>query len=408
MSVVDRNNIDFNAANLPDTLPMGADIPYQQFMDAVDFSSLQSFSQGLRDRLNISDVILEREALPIFVRNGYLVGIEGIKEDQRKMFAPMLDSAVASMQRNKHAADDWNSIFECDFSVKGNDGSMIRVHGYKHEGGDAMSMRIQSKSFLKYEQLGFHPEVLDLFNRRQGLIIFGGPVRSGKTNSMHAIIEHRNENGPREHNIVVADPPEFLHKQKYAKITTRELGINAASYKTAIKGALRIKHHLLVIGEMRGDRATARAILQACDLGSLCVTTAHTNNTAQTIRRFTNIFTGSDSNTMAETFQQAVIAIFFLVLVPTVDGREVMAHEVFVKTNANEGLLKDPRQIAGGIDVNNDTISHSLDKHLAYLCYERRLITEETMRAYAHDKVYLQSLVDRRDYHIEGLPEVGR
>lgn len=387
-------------AVLPDNLQRGDNIPKKMFMDNVDFSSPSAFALSLRDRLNITDAILETETVPAFIQRGRVVYIDDLRLNEIKMFKALVHIMAEERDKKTHARERYAEDYQCDFSIKCEDNSMVRVHAYLNESGEAVSIRIQQKNVIPFEQLGLPSKVLDIFDSRQGLVIFGGPVRSGKTNVLHSILEHRNQNGPKEHNIIIADPPEFLHEPHLCKITTREIGVTARSYSVAMRGALRVAHHLLVIGEMRGDRETTEAILHSANLGSLCATTAHTNTVAQTIRRFTNVFQGGDADMFTETFAQNVKLIMNLRLVPNLNGGETLAHEILAVTQRTESALTDTKQIKGLLDTQNDGITHSLEKHLAHLHFVQKIIDRDTMERFANDKQNLESLIEHRDYEL--------
>jgi twitching motility protein PilU len=133
------------------------------------------------------------------------------------------------------------------------------------------------------------PAVLkDVAMTQRGLVIFVGATGSGKSTSLAAIVDHRNENS-HGHIITVEDPVEFVHPHKNCIVTQRELGIDTDSWDIALKNALRQAPDVIMMGEIR-DRHTMELAMRFADTGHLCLATLHANSTNYALETIINFF----------------------------------------------------------------------------------------------------------------------
>jgi twitching motility protein PilU len=123
---------------------------------------------------------------------------------------------------------------------------------------------------------------------KRGLVIFVGATGSGKTTSMAAMVDHRNENS-HGHIITIEDPVEYVHTHKNCIVTQREIGLDTEGWATALKNALRQAPDVVLMGEIR-DRETMENAIAFSETGHLCLATLHANNANQAIDRVINLF----------------------------------------------------------------------------------------------------------------------
>ncbi|MDT0478396.1 ATPase, T2SS/T4P/T4SS family, partial [Streptomyces sp. DSM 41014] len=133
------------------------------------------------------------------------------------------------------------------------------------------------------------PEQLKkIIMEKRGLVLVVGGTGSGKSTSLAAMIDHRNENSA-GHIITVEDPVEYVHKHKQSMITHREVGVDSHSWHNALTNTLRQAPDVILIGEIRDTETMENAIAFA-ETGHLCLGTLHANNANQTLDRIINFF----------------------------------------------------------------------------------------------------------------------
>ena len=133
------------------------------------------------------------------------------------------------------------------------------------------------------------PQVLkEVAMSKRGLVVFVGATGSGKSTSMAAIVDHRNENS-HGHIITIEDPVEYVHAHKNCIITQREVGLDTEGWQTALKNALRQAPDVILMGEIR-DRETMESAVAFAETGHLCLATLHANSANQALDRAINFF----------------------------------------------------------------------------------------------------------------------
>jgi twitching motility protein PilU len=123
---------------------------------------------------------------------------------------------------------------------------------------------------------------------KRGLVIFVGATSSGKSTSLAAMLDFRNEHS-KGHIVTIEDPIEYVHRHKGCLITQREVGVDTESFESALKNTLRQAPDVILIGEIR-DRDTMDHAIAFAETGHLCLATLHANNTNQALDRIINFF----------------------------------------------------------------------------------------------------------------------
>ena len=140
------------------------------------------------------------------------------------------------------------------------------------------------------EDLNIPESVLNLSDRRKGIILVSGPAGSGKSTTLACLIDRMNETRSC-HIITIEDPIEFLHSHKKSIVSQREVYHDTASYLNALKSALREAPEVILLGEMR-DEETVSTALSAAETGHLILSTLHTVGAVNTIDRIIDMFQG--------------------------------------------------------------------------------------------------------------------
>jgi twitching motility protein PilU len=180
------------------------------------------------------------------------------------------------------------------------------------------------------------PQVLEKLSlEKRGMILVTGMTGSGKSTSLAAMIDYRN-NHEQGHIITIEDPIEYFHEHKKSVVTQREVGVDTESYAIALKNALRQRPDVILVGEVR-DREVMEQALTAAETGHLCLATLHTTNTYQSIERIVNLFPEDYHAQIRLNLSMNLRAIISQRLVPSIEGGMTVAIEVML----NQGLVRE-------------------------------------------------------------------
>ena len=196
--------------------------------------------------------------------------------------------ALARSIMNDKQAADFERTKECNFAIAPANIGRFRVSAFVQQGKIGMVLRIIPATLPTIEGLGMPPVLKDVAMSKRGLCILVGATGSGKSTTLAAMIDWRNENS-QGHIITVEDPVEFVHAHKNCVITQREIGIDTDSWEAALKNTLRQAPDVILMGEIR-DRETMEHAIAFAETGHLCMATLHANSANQALDRVINFF----------------------------------------------------------------------------------------------------------------------
>lgn len=228
------------------------------------------------------------------------------------------------------------------------------------------------------DQLGMPVGVKSILGVRKGLVLVTGPTGSGKSTTLAAIIDHINSTAE-QHIITIEDPLEFVHRNKKALITQREIGAHAKSFADALKVASREDPDILLIGEMR-DLETISLALTCAELGILVFGTLHTNSAIKSIDRIINAFPANQQNQIRSMLSESLKAVLAQQLVKTADGKgRCAAVEILISSPAVANLIREGRltQIESVIQTGTSEGMQTMDQALQELVDQGRIRPEE-------------------------------
>ncbi len=192
------------------------------------------------------------------------------------------------------------------------------------------------------DELGLPPLLKRAAGLNKGLLLFTGPTGSGKSTTLAAMIDHANKHR-KDHVITIEDPIEYLHKDKMSVITQREIGIDTASYGTALKYVLRQNPDIILVGEMR-DKETVDTAFTAAETGHLVFSTLHTANAPQTIERILEFYQEAEKERMRVLMAEFLVAVVSQRLVPKADGKGMVPNvEIMIQSPIIKKLITDNR-----------------------------------------------------------------
>jgi twitching motility protein PilU len=192
--------------------------------------------------------------------------------------AIMNDKQAAEFERTK----------ECNFAISPAGIGRFRVSAFMQQGHVGMVLRTIPAHIPTVDELGLPSVLKDVAMTKRGLVIMVGATGSGKSTSMAAMVDWRNENA-QDHIITVEDPVEFVHPHKNCIITQREVGLDTESWEAALKNSLRQAPDVILMGEIR-DRTTMELAVAFAETGHLCMATLHANSANQALDRIINFF----------------------------------------------------------------------------------------------------------------------
>lgn len=270
---------------------------------------------------------------------------------------------------------------ELNFAYERKGTGRFRVNIYKSHAGISMVCRIVKLDIPSVDELLLPPILKDLVMEERGLVLVVGSVGSGKSNTLAAIIDHRNTHRT-GHILTIEDPLEFLHTHKRGIVSQREVGIDTDSYSTALKSVLRQSPDVIVIGEIR-DRESMSAALHFAETGHLLISTLHAVNTYQTLERIVNFYPNEFRQNILLQLSINLKAIISQRLVPKADGTgQIVAVGILRDTPRIKDLIvkEEIGAIAAAIEDRNREGMLSIDQAILKLYEQGRVTAEDALR----------------------------
>ena len=229
---------------------------------------------------------------------------------------------------------------EVDVAWQASDAIRIRASVFRQRGTVAVSMRLIPDRIPQIEELGLPPAVMALAEQRRGLVLVTGITGSGKSTTLAALIDLINRTRA-AHVLTIEDPIEFVHRNKKATVTQREIRTDTLSYATGLRSALRQDPDVILIGEMR-DVETIETALVAAETGHLVFSTLHTLNAPETINRIVSVFPPHQHDQIRHQLAGVLKASVSQRLLQAADGKgRVLAAEVLVSTPYIKDCIQD-------------------------------------------------------------------
>ncbi|MCU4118098.1 PilT/PilU family type 4a pilus ATPase [Variovorax sp. N23] len=288
-------------------------------------------SQFINDLLKLmvsrngSDLFITADFPPAIKVDGKITKVSGQSLGMQHTVALtrsiMNDRQVAEFERTK----------ECNFAISPTGIGRFRVNAFVQQGKIGMVLRTIPAVLPTIDGLGMPQVLKDVSMTKRGLTILVGATGSGKSTTLAAMVDWRNENSF-GHIVTVEDPIEFVHPHKNCVVTQREVGIDTDSWEAALKNTLRQAPDVILMGEIR-DRETMEHAVAFAETGHLCMATLHANSANQALDRIINFFPEERRTQLLMDLSLNLRALVSQRLIPTQDGLgRIAAVEVLLNT----------------------------------------------------------------------------
>ncbi|HQS01207.1 MULTISPECIES: PilT/PilU family type 4a pilus ATPase [unclassified Polaromonas] len=246
--------------------------------------------------------------------------------------------ALARSIMNDKQAAEFERTKECNFAISPPGVGRFRVNAFIQQGKVGMVMRVIPAVLPTIDGLGVPQVLKDVVMSKRGLCILVGATGSGKSTTLAAMVDWRNENSF-GHIITIEDPVEFVHPHKNCVITQREVGLDTDSWEAALKNTLRQAPDVILMGEVR-DRETMEHAVAFAETGHLCLCTLHANSANQALDRIINFFPEERRAQLLMDLSLNMKAMISQRLVPKQDSKgRVAAVEVMLNTPLISDLI---------------------------------------------------------------------
>ena len=239
--------------------------------------------------------------------------------------------ALARAVMNDKQAAEFEKTKECNFAISPSGIGRFRCNAFVQMGHVGLVMRTIPQQIPTIDSLGLPQILKDVAMTKRGLTIFVGATGSGKSTSLAAMVDYRNENS-HGHIITVEDPVEFVHPHKNCIVTQREVGIDTEDWFAALKNTLRQAPDVILMGEIR-DRETMEHAVAFAETGHLCLATLHANSANQALDRIINFFPEEKRAQLLMDLSLNLRALISQRLLPRQEGKgRIAAVEIMLNT----------------------------------------------------------------------------
>mgnify|MGYP006187754457 FL=1 len=277
---------------------------------------------------------------------------------------------------NDKQRKDYEEFLECDFSFEIPKLARFRVNAFNQNRGSGAVFRTIPSEIMSLEQLNAPKIFEQISDTPRGVVLVTGPTGSGKSTTLAAMVNHKNET-EYGHILTVEDPIEFVHVSKKCLINQREVHRDTLGFNEALRSALREDPDVILVGEMR-DLETIRLALSAAETGHLVFGTLHTSSAAKTIDRVVDVFPAAEKDMIRAMLSESLKSVISQTLLKKAGGGRVAAHEIMMGTPAIRNLIRENKiaQMYSAIQTGQALGMQTLDQDLKRLM-DKNVVTRQ-------------------------------
>lgn len=299
----------------------------------------------MRDLLGI---MLKKDGSDLFITAGFppAMKIKGVMTPIGKQpLKAEESSALTRAVMNQKQIKEFEGNLECNFAINPEGIGRFRCNAFVQRSCEGLVARTITTEVPTLEKLKLPPVFKEVILHKNGLVLMVGGTGSGKSTTMAAMINHRNENS-KGHIITLEDPIEYVHPHKNCVIMQREIGVDSLEWENALHNTLRQAPDVILLGEIR-SKETMDFALECAQTGHLAMATLHANSANQALDRVASFFPHEKLKKLFADMSLNLRAVISQRLIPTIDDSRVAAIEVML----NSPLIQDMilNQDVGGI-----------------------------------------------------------
>src|SRR5215813_648940 len=368
--------------------------------------------QMLQVSENVSDLNFSCGQVPQVEINGTLyatqpLGLGRLSAYQTEMIA------MAILRDNPDAARQLAATRTADLSYALPGKCRFRVNIFQQRNSFSIVMRVIPTEIPSFDSLVLPPQLAEIANIRNGVVLLTGPTGSGKSSTLAAIIDRINDLKS-YHIVTIEDPIEFLHNHKKSTINQREVGADTKDFASALRAALRQAPKVILVGEMR-DLETAEIALEAAETGHLVLSTLHTIDASKTIDRIIGLYPKNEERIIRTRLAQTFRYIVSQRLIPRADGKGRMAAVEILRSNprTREYIEKGESEGKTLLDAIRDGEIDGMQDFDSVIrtFIDSGFITLDDGLPYATNQNYLllqlKGLASTEDYQSDGKPKTA-
>ena len=340
--------------------------------------------QAIKFMRDLLKLMVEKEGSDLFITVGFppAIKVHGkIMPVSKTELTPDNTKALAYAVMNDKQLKEFEATKECNFAVNPVGVGRFRANAFVQQSFCGLVMRTIETEIPNLDKLKL-PEVLkDIVMTKRGLVMMVGGTGSGKSTSLAAMIDYRNQNSF-GHIITIEDPIEYVHPHKSCIIMQREVGIDTDDWDIALKNTLRQAPDVILLGEVR-DRETMEFGIAFAETGHLAMATLHANSANQALDRIINFFPEERRMQLLMDLSLNLKAVIAQRLLKTVDGKgraaaiEIMLNSPLISDLILKGEVHEIKAIMG---KSNELGMKTFDQALFDLHEDGRVTIEDALR----------------------------
>jgi twitching motility protein PilT len=292
-----------------------------------------------------SDLHLKVGSAPLYRVNGDLT----LDSSAAALSREETEDALRTLLSDETKLEEFAQEHEVDFSFEIPDVARFRINAFQQRGLTSLVCRAIPHRISTIEELSLPTVVRELAEEERGIVLLTGTTGSGKSTTLAAMIDHMNHTMSK-HIVTIEDPIEFVHTDKRSAINQREVGMDTASFKRALRRVLRQDPDVILVGEMR-DEETVQTALSAAETGHLVLSTIHTVDATESINRMLDFFPPHQHGQARSMIAGTIKGVISQRLVPGADGGRVAVCEILRMTGRVRDMIMDPSQTGKLVEV---------------------------------------------------------